>query len=384
MPEHSIAPFPLTALQARYIWLRAQKLDATAPFGSGAKATPAAIEHLGYVQIDTINVIERCHHHILWTRIPSYQRDHLRQAQTVEKTVFEYWTHALSYVPTKDLTFFIADMRLQHTSPKSWFSSVTKSDLRKVITRIRDNGALSIRDIDDDELIEKDHAWASRKPSKRALQLAFHTGKLAISERSGMLKTYELMDRHFQWDSPPKKASEPQVINYLLDRALRSQGVVSLDSICHLQARRKPAVRQAIESRIRRGHLLPLAIGGAGKMEHWASPDTLTGIPEASMGIHILSPFDPLIIQRKRLKLFFDYEHLFEAYVPKEKRIFGYMGLPVLVDGEIVAVVDLKADRTRRELLLQQWSWVGRGKPRTHKRLIEDKLHQFEQFQFGP
>ena len=101
-------PLPLTKSQARRIWLRAQRLDTTAPFGDGPEATRAAVEHLGYVQIDTINVIERCHHHILYTRIPGYRREHLRQAQSVDKTVFEYWTHALSYVPTRDLRFFVA------------------------------------------------------------------------------------------------------------------------------------------------------------------------------------------------------------------------------------------------------------------------------------
>src|SRR3546814_20593173 len=96
-------------------------------------------------------------------------------------------------------------MRQQRKSPKRLLSSVNESDLLKVITRIRDYGALSIRDINDDKLVEKDHAWASRKPSKRALQLAFHIGKLTVSERTGMLKTYELMDRHFQWEDTPRK-----------------------------------------------------------------------------------------------------------------------------------------------------------------------------------
>src|ERR1700686_4753071 len=100
----------LTKAAARRIWLRAQRLDTQAPFGDGPEATAAAVEHLGYVQIDTISVIERCHHHILFTRIPAYRRGHLRQAQSIDKTVFEYWTHALSYVPTRDLRFFVADM----------------------------------------------------------------------------------------------------------------------------------------------------------------------------------------------------------------------------------------------------------------------------------
>src|SRR6188768_1835284 len=104
-------PVALSISQARRIWLHAQKLDQVAPFGEGPEATRAAVEHLGYVQIDTINVVERCHHQILFTRIPAYQRDHLRQAQSVDKSVFEYWTHALSYVPTADMRFFIRAMK---------------------------------------------------------------------------------------------------------------------------------------------------------------------------------------------------------------------------------------------------------------------------------
>ena len=85
---------PLTNAEARRIWLRAQRLDTPMPFGEGPQATAAAVEQLGYVQIDTINVIERCHHHILFTRIPAYRRADLRQAQSIDKSVFEYWTHA--------------------------------------------------------------------------------------------------------------------------------------------------------------------------------------------------------------------------------------------------------------------------------------------------
>jgi uncharacterized protein YcaQ len=103
--------------------------------------------------------------------------------------------------------------------------------------------------------------------------------------------------------------------------------------------------------------------------------------------VHILSPFDPLIIQRKRTHLFFDYEHRFEAYVPKEKRQFGYFALPVLVGCDIVAALDLKTDRQNRKLLTQKWTWIGRGKAakgearKALKRRIEEELHRFERFQ---
>ena len=164
---------PLSTQQARRIWLAAQRLDTVAPFGAGPQAVADAVDHLGYVQIDTINVIERCHHHILYTRIPDYRRADLRQAQSAEKSVFEYWTHALSYVPSADYRFFIPDMKLHKREGHRWFGDVKPADTRKVM-RLLKQGALTIRDIEDDVLTEKAHLWASRKPSKRALQLAFY------------------------------------------------------------------------------------------------------------------------------------------------------------------------------------------------------------------
>jgi uncharacterized protein len=375
---------PLTKAAARRIWLRAQRLDTPTPFGAGPQAAAAVVEHLGYVQIDTINVIERCHHHILWNRIPEYRRADLRHAQSVDKSVFEYWTHALSYVPARHLRFFIPAMKRHQREGHRWLGSVRPADLRKVLRLIRRDGPLTIRDIEDDVLVDKEHLWASRKPSKQALQLAFYTGVLTVSERNGMLKTYELTTRHFGWEKPPKGASPTEVTAYLLDRALRAQGLVSLDSICHLDASSKPAIRRLIDARLRRAELVPVAIEGAGKQEHWAEPEMLATDSAAPDLVHILSPFDPLIIQRKRTHLFFDYEHRFEAYVPKEKRRFGYFALPVLVGDGIVAAIDLKTDRKKRQLLVQNWSWVGsagRGAGRQLKRRIEEELHRFEQFQ---
>jgi uncharacterized protein len=380
-------PVALTRAAASTIWLRAQQLDSEAPFGEGPQATVAAIEHLGYVQIDTIHVIERCHHHILWNRIPAYRRADLHQAQSIDKSIFEYWTHALSYVPARDFRFFIPAMKLHRREGHRWFKEVKPADLAKVMRLLKKDGAMTIRDIEDDVLVEKVHPWASRKPSKRALQLAFYEGRVTISERNGMLKTYELMDRHFGWEKPPRPASASEIADYLLDRSLRAQGVVSLDSICHLDAPSKKAVRRLIEARVRRKELVPIAIDGAGKQEHWAQPDTLEANENGeNERVHILSPFDPLIIQRKRTQLIFGYEHFFEAYVPKEKRRYGYFALPVLVGEEIVAALDLKTDRQKGKLQLQKWNWVGaaaKGPRRELKRRIEDELHRFERFQLG-
>lgn len=376
------APAEIPPERARALWIDAQRLNAPEPFGAGPEAVADAVAHLGYVQIDTINVIERSHHHILYNRIPAYRRSDLETAQAEAKTVFEYWTHALAYIATADFRFFSGEMKRQRREATHWYADVGAGDLRKVIRRVRDEGALTIADIKDDVLVDKDHPWASRKPSKRALQAAFFRGELAIARRRGMLKTYELTTRHFGWDALPRPASAAEVTRYRLERALRCQGIVSLDSICLGEARAKPAVKALIEREVRAKRLVPVVFA-ADAPPHWARPEALAADIAPPALTHILSPFDPLIIQRKRTALFFGYEHLFEAYVPKAKRRLGYFTLPVLVGDEIVAALDLKADRQAGELLIQAWHWVGNGQARRHKPAVEAALERFSRFQLG-
>lgn len=378
----SPTPVLISTSQARRIWLHAQCLDREAFSDPGPQAVRACIEQLGYLQIDTINVIERCHHHILYNRLPHYQRADLRAAQSEEKTVFEYWTHALSYVPMRDFPFFVAEMKANRANPGLRFSATDRLDLmRQAVKRVRDEGALTISDIKDDELkAEKTHPWGSRKPSKAGLQAGFFCGYLAISERRGMLKTYELMERHFGWKRLPRAATETQRIAYLLDRALRSQGVVSLNSISFRHSHIRQPIKALIDQRVAAGELVPVRMAGAEALPHWAEPAVLEEKHEEPPLTHILSPFDPLIIQRDRTKLIFGYDHLFEAYLPAAQRKFGYFTLPVLVGENIVAMLDLKTDRQARELRIQAWHWAG--KPR-HKREIEKALAEFEKFQLA-
>ena len=139
-----------------------------------------------------------------------------------------------------------------------------------------------------------------------------------------------------------------------------------------------------LAARVRRGELVPVRLDGAEKVQHWMRPEELEAIPDpVEEQVHILSPFDPLIIQRKRLQLLFDYEYRFEAYVPREKRVHGYFVCPVLVGDQIVAALDLKTDRQRQELLVQRWNWVGRGRSRENRQRVEEALHRFEDFQLG-
>ncbi|WP_415063917.1 winged helix-turn-helix domain-containing protein [Bdellovibrio sp.] len=375
----------LSKAQVRSLWLKSQGLHESNHFGRGPKATVKAIKHLGYVQIDTISVIERCHHHILYSRIPDYKKSHLQQAQSKDKAVFEYWTHALAYIATDDFKYFINDMKRRKRNPSDWYSSVTEADVKKVVALVKKQGALSIRDVNDEVLVDKDHPWASRKPSKKALQCAFNGGDLVISERQGMLKKYELTDRHFGWTKRPKAATAAEVFEYDIDRALRSQGLISVESASYMKkVAQKKEILKCLEARVRKGVLIPVKVEGVEKVQFWMEPSHLDeGIDDANDLAHILSPFDPLVIQRKRFNMFFGYDHRFEAYLPKEKRKYGYFTLPVIIGDQAVAVLDLKTDRQKQRLLIQQWSWLGKHKSQGNKKLIEQELQRFEKFQLA-
>jgi hypothetical protein len=372
----------MTAAQARLLWLRAQGLHQSNPFGQGPAATSRTVEHLGYVQIDTINVIQRSHHHILRTRISDYSPIDLERAQSVDKSVFEYWTHALAYVPSADYRYFMPAMARHRETLQDAFASVSPDGYAALLKRVRQEGPISLRDIDE-QLVEKDHPWGSRKPSKRALRLGFFVGDLVVSKRSGMLKSYELTLRHFGWRRRPKPVTGEQLARYVLERALRTQGVVSLESICFGNAALKKAVAERIEFEVSRKRLLPVRIAHHA-VPHWADAASLDSLHllEHNSLTHILSPFDPLVIQRKRLEMLFGYRHRFEAYVPAAKRVLGYFALPILVGDEVVAAIDLKADRPARKLLIQQWTWMVT--PRVElKAAIEAALDRFERFQMA-
>lgn len=369
---------------AKKIWLSSQKLDVKEPWGAGPEAVFQAIKHLGYVQIDTISVIERCHHHILWNRIPKYKRSDLHDCLSVEKNIHEGWTHALAYIPTEDFKYFLGALKKFEKEPNHWFKSEPQ-EIKRVLNLLKKEGPLSIRDVKDEVLVEKDHEWASRKPSKKVLQYLFHSGRVVTSERIGMLKKYDLTERHFGWDQMPKAASEKEVLEYRLQRALRSQGIISIDSIDHLRPRLKVGYRKLIEAHVKAQDLVPVQVEGLDSVAFWMRSGLLEFKAKgaAKPMTHILSPFDPLIIQRKRLEQLFGYKHLFEAYIPIEKRVYGYFTLPVVHGDDIVAMIDLKTDRVAKKVLIQSWHWRPGFKSAELKQKIEAEIGRFEKFQLA-
>ena len=143
-------------------------------------------------------------------------------------------------------------------------------------------------------------------------------------------------------------------------------------------------MRRLIEVKTRRRELVPVDFEGAGECQHWTRPETLDLETEISpTRVHILSPFDPLVLQRKRLQLFFDYEHRFEAYLPPQRRVLGYFACPVLAGDRIVAALDLKTDRAAQRLRVQKWTWMAKRPPRALRTAIDAALHSFERFQLA-
>ena len=85
----------------------------------GKEGTQQVIEQLGYIQIDTISVIARAHHHVLFTRVPDYQPAALKSLEEEDRQIFEYWAHAASYLPMKDFRYRIS---------ATWLAIVVKND----------------------------------------------------------------------------------------------------------------------------------------------------------------------------------------------------------------------------------------------------------------
>ena len=182
---------------ARKIALKAQLLDGSMKFPKGKEGVAQAIEKLGYVQIDTINIIERAHNHTLWTRRPDYKPEMLHELQSRDRRVFEYWGHAASYLPTTDYRYYIPMMR-SFADPKSkWVQGRFKKYghlMKPILERIRKEGALSSRNFE--TLTDKSRGtWWDWRPSKVALELLFWKGDLMITERRNFQRVYDLTER---------------------------------------------------------------------------------------------------------------------------------------------------------------------------------------------
>ena len=324
---------------ARRLVLARQGLGSRGTFGSGLGAAQKAIEHLGYVQIDTLSVVARAHIHTLWNRVSAFSANDIDLLQE-QGAVFEHWAHALAILPIRDYRYSLPMMQRIASGDTHWYPKDAKQ-VRKVLKRIREEGPLSAKDFKDKK--SSDAMWA-RSPSKIALEQLFMEGELMVPRRHNFHKVYDLRERVLPSDIDVSTPTIEELCGHLIGSYLRAQGLAQITELVYLRKGLKKQMSQTVADFVEEGVLLELEVNG---QIYYATPQTLNVIDQGlpSPKLRILSPFDNAVIQRKRLASLFDFDYQIECYVPKAKRKYGYFCLPILRGNRFVARLDAKADR---------------------------------------
>ncbi len=335
----------ISTQQARKLVLSSQNIPYKKTNCSALSSTLTTIEHLGYIQIDTISVIQRAHHHTLWNRNPGYQVSHLNDL-LVSQQIFEYWSHAAAYLPMKDYRFSLPRKHAIASGNEDHWYTRNKQLMKSVLKRIESEGALMAKDFDNKG--EKFGEWQT-KPTKQALEYLFMQGELMIPFRNNFHKGYNLTERvlpnHIDTSMPTKE----EYLRFLVTRFLRANGIAQASEIAYLLKNTKTPISNTLAEMTLNGELMRLSVNDSIYFALSQSLELLSK-PQSKSNVKILSPFDNLIIQRKRMKELFGFNYLLECYVPEAKRKFGYFVLPILWNGQLVARMDCKADRKQSVL----------------------------------
>ena len=332
----------LSIQQARKLVLMSQRLPSVKQTGKAIAATLSAVEHLGYIQIDTISAIQRAHHHTLWNRNPRYKTSHLNQL-LIDKQVFEYWSHAAAYLPMRDYRYSLPrKLAIANGDQDHWYERDERL-MKSVLMRIAAEGPLMAKDFA--HTGKKTGDWNS-KPAKRALEYLFMQGELMVPFRANFHKVYDLTERVLPEETDTTVPTPKEYARFLVTRYLKANGLGQPAEMAYLLKNIKPLVADALQEMVSNRELLQIRTGGN---RYYALPAALDLLrkPLARSKLKILSPFDNLLIQRKRIQALFDFNYQMECYVPEAKRQYGYFSLPILWEGRLVARMDCKAEKKK-------------------------------------
>ncbi len=324
-----------------------QGLGKTSRFAKGMDGTLQAIEHLGYVQIDTISVVERAHHHILWSRVPDYELSHLNSLVGARQ-IFEYWYHAASYLPMKDYRYALPAMMSVRNGESRYFNRGDQHLMNEILARVRAEGKIRLRDIDKNNKKSLGNWW-NTGPGRRAFEQLYMQGDLMICERNGMEKVFDLTERCLPENIDLSMPTLYEYAQYLFNNTLRAHGAFTWKQLVHLKKNDlKETMRVVLKEHIDAG------VVSAIKLENGQTLYVDVAAVEqkfnTEFGLKILSPFDNSLIHRDRLASLFEFDYRIECYVPAAKRVYGYFCLPILYQDELVGRVDCKAHRSIKEL----------------------------------
>ncbi len=356
-------PLRLSAAAARRIAIAAQGLDRARPAKPTRAHIAREIARLGLLQIDAVNVVARAHYMPLFARLGGYDSALLDGHWFGRKrTCFEYWGHEASILPyalQPLLRWRMAAARkgepfrrgAGELNAERWlaYAKENRAYLRSVLDEIRVRGPLGASELS--EAGERRGPWWGWSDGKMATEFLFRTGELTAAARRGFERVYDLPERVHPTDvlaaPTPTRAD---AIRALAQRGLAAMGVATAHDISDYFRLPLPYMAETMAALVEEGAALPVDIEG------WNKPaflDPAARQPRRIEAAALLCPFDPLIWERGRVQRLFGFDYRIEIYVPAEKRRYGYYVFPFLLNDQLVARLDLKADRAADALIVQ-------------------------------
>jgi len=346
---------------ARRLWLHAQGLS-TAP--TGPLDLRAMVTQLGLVQLDTIQVVSRAHHHILWSRNQSYREPMLNRLMQRDRAVFEHFTHDASVLPIEMYPMWRRRFTQLGERVKGWEwhkGMLGEEGRAGILRRIREEGPLSTHAFD--TKLEGEKAMWRRPPHKLSLDYMWYAGELSTSHRDGVIKYYDLTERVIPQHLREDVREDAEQIDWLCRSALDRMAFGSEGDIQRFWAAVTSAEARAWVAA--QDDLVPLEIETAENsvVKAWGAPDIedrLADAPAPTSRLRILNPFDPVIRDRARLSRLFGFDYTIEIFVPAAKRVWGYYVYPILEGDRFVGRIEVKGDRKAGKLTVERlWTEPG-------------------------
>jgi len=343
------AEYAISAQQARNVQLAVQGLLSP----PRARATRArvldAIRRMRLLQIDTINVVARSPYLVLFSRLGDYEMrwldDLLRRGD-----IFECWAHEASFAPAEDFALHRSDMshRTHHWAQKGSQRIVGqhRAEMDRIIAHIRENGEVKASHFETARPGEK--GWWGWKNEKRWLEALFALGELMISRRENFQRVYDLSERVAARLKKPSVKGDPR--HQFIAGGVRALGVTQARWIADYFRMQKKQKDEELQPFLDSGELIRVDVRGWDR-PGYAHRDNLALIRRAQQSrlratyTTLLSPFDPIVWDRDRASVMFDFDYTIECYTPAPKRKFGYFVLPILRRGALVGRLDAKAHR---------------------------------------
>ena len=332
----------LRADQARRIALAAQGFDRPRPSGRiDIRHVRRVLDHIDLLQIDAVQVVERAQYLPLFSRLGSYPRALLDDAAYRRRELYEAWAHEASLVKVERWPLLQGGRRHHWANRRAdRLEREQPGYLGRVLKEVAAHGPLAAGDLSDPG--ERTGPWWGWSPGKSALEVLFIRGQVAVAQRRGQTRLYDLTERVLPASvvgQPP--ADIPTAYRHLLCLAAQALGVATADDLIDYYRLHAPTARPLLAALVREGRLDEVTVDGWSPAYRW--PDAR--LPRSIEAAALLAPFDPLVWYRPRVERLFGFHYRLEFYVPADKRQYGYYVMPFLLDDELVARVDVKADR---------------------------------------